>query len=66
MQRKRIAEANKGIGKPSVGGPFNLVDQNGDVFTDADLKGRYSLVSSLGTLFSPPWCFPSFPLWLVF
>lgn len=46
MQKKRMAEANKAIGKPKVGGSFNLVDHNGKPFTDADLKGRYSLVSS--------------------
>lgn len=44
MQKQRIAEANKAVGKPKVGGSFNLVDQNGNPFTDADLKGRYSLV----------------------
>lgn len=44
MQRKRLAEANKGVGKPKVGGPFSLIDQNGNTVTDADLKGRYSLV----------------------
>lgn len=46
MQKKRVAEANKAIGKPKVGGSFNLVDQNGKPYTDADMKGRYSLVSS--------------------
>lgn len=45
MERKRIAEATKGVGKPKVGGPFQLVDQDGKVFTDADMKGKYSLVS---------------------
>lgn len=45
MQRKRIAEANKGAGKPLVGGPFELLDQHGNRFTHEDLKGRYSLVS---------------------
>jgi protein SCO1/2 len=44
MQKKRIAEANKGVGKPKVGGAFSLIDQNGNTVTDADLKGRYSLV----------------------
>jgi hypothetical protein len=44
MQKKRIAEANKGIGKPLVGGSFDLVDQHGNRFTHEDLKGRYSLV----------------------
>jgi protein SCO1/2 len=45
MERKRVAEATKGIGKPKVGGPFELIDQNRKPFTDADMKGKYSLVS---------------------
>jgi protein SCO1/2 len=44
MSRARIAEANKGIGKPLVGGSFHLVDHNGKDFSDADLKGKYTLV----------------------
>ena len=44
MARARIAEANKGIGKPLVGGAFHLVDHNGKDFTQEDLKGKYSLV----------------------
>lgn len=45
MNRRRIVEASKGVGKPKVGGPFELVDHDGREFTDADLKGGYSLVS---------------------
>lgn len=44
MERKRIAEATKGVGKPKVGGPFDLIDQNGKQFTAEDLKGKYSLI----------------------
>ncbi|KAL2269022.1 hypothetical protein VTJ83DRAFT_3868 [Remersonia thermophila] len=44
MQRKRVAESTKGVGKPKVGGPFELMDQNGNKVTEQDLKGRYSLV----------------------
>ncbi|KAK0737571.1 SCO1/SenC-domain-containing protein [Apiosordaria backusii] len=44
MQRKRVAESTKGVGRPKVGGPFSLIDQNGNTVTDEDLKGRYSLV----------------------
>jgi hypothetical protein len=44
MERKRVAEAAKGVGRPKVGGPFSLLDQNGKEFTDGDMKGRYSLV----------------------
>lgn len=48
MERKRVAEAAKGVGRPKVGGPFTLVDQNGRTFTDEDMKGKYALVSALG------------------
>jgi protein SCO1/2 len=44
MARKRIAEQTKGIGKPKVGGPFQLVDQQGRPFTNEDMLGKYSLV----------------------
>ncbi|KAI0204277.1 SCO1/SenC-domain-containing protein [Astrocystis sublimbata] len=44
MQRRRIAEATKGVGKPKVGGDFKLVDHEGRPFSSANLKGRYSLV----------------------
>jgi hypothetical protein len=47
MERKRIAAHTKGIGKPKVGGPFNLVDQNGRSFTHEDLKDKYALVCDL-------------------
>src|ERR1700760_2277643 len=45
MERKRIASQTKGIGKPKVGGPFNLVDHNGRPFTHEDLRDKYALVS---------------------
>ena len=44
MERKRVAEAAKGVGRPKVGGPFSLVDQDGKSFTDDHLKGKYALV----------------------
>ena len=44
LDRQRIAEATKGVGKPKVGGKFALVDQEGNTFTDEDMKGGYSLV----------------------
>ena len=46
MQRQRVAEAAKGVGRPKVGGPFELLDQEGRPFSDQDLRGRYSLVRS--------------------
>ncbi len=36
--------SGNGMGTVSIGGPFTLVDGKGNAFTDADLKGRYSLV----------------------
>jgi protein SCO1 len=44
VERKKIANATKGIGKPKVGGPFNLIDQDGKEFSDVDLKDKYALV----------------------
>ncbi|KAK5991279.1 Protein SCO1 [Cladobotryum mycophilum] len=44
MQRKRVAEATKGVGRPKVGGAFELVDQDGKPFTSAMMKGKHSLV----------------------
>lgn len=48
MQRKRIAEANKGVGRPLVGGPFELMDHDGKPFTSEMMKGKYALVSDTG------------------
>lgn len=44
MNRQRIAEASKGMGRPLVGGPFHLKDHDGRDFTEQNLKGKYSLV----------------------
>jgi len=44
MDRQRIAEASKGVGKPKVGGPFELVDCEGNKFTHEDMNGGFSLV----------------------
>ncbi|KAH7381622.1 SCO1/SenC-domain-containing protein [Pyrenochaeta sp. MPI-SDFR-AT-0127] len=44
IARKRIADQTKGIGKPKVGGPFQLVDQDGKPFGSEDMLGKYSLV----------------------
>jgi protein SCO1/2 len=47
LERKRIAEMSKGVGRPKVGGPFVLKDLDGKEFTEEDLKGKYSFVSPL-------------------
>jgi len=40
---------------PVIGGPFRLVDQNGRVFSDADLKGKPSLIY-FGYTYCPDVC----------
>lgn len=45
MERVRIAEMSKGVGKPKVGGPLNLVDQEGKDRKDEEWRGRFMLVS---------------------
>lgn len=44
VEIERLEESNRGIGKPLVGGPFNLTDQDGKPFSDKDLHGKYSLI----------------------
>lgn len=44
MNRLRIAEHSKGVGRPLVGGPFTLIDHDHKPFTEQNLKGKYSLV----------------------
>ena len=47
MERLRIAEMSKGVGKPKVGGPFTLVDHNGKEWdSQKEMEGKFSLVSS--------------------
>jgi hypothetical protein len=48
LQRQRIAEASKGVGKPRVGGSFELVDHNGRVWSSEEMKGKFSLVRNDG------------------
>lgn len=48
LDRQRVAEAAKGVGRPKVGGPFELLDQEGKRFTGEDMKGGYSLVCTPG------------------
>ena len=44
MYRKKTREASKGVGKPRIGGDFDLTTQNGQRFTSEDMKGKFSLV----------------------
>lgn len=41
--------------QPAIGGPFTLVDQNGKTFTDADLKGKPTLLY-FGYTYCPDVC----------
>ena len=42
--RKAAETATAKIGRPKIGGPFVLQDQNGNNFSDKDLVGKWSLV----------------------
>ena len=47
VERERIAEQSKGVGRPKVGGQFELQNQGGEVYTDEQMKGGFSLVWSI-------------------
>lgn len=47
--------ATRTTGAVEIGGPFTLVDQDGEVFTDADLLGKPSLIY-FGYTFCPDVC----------
>lgn len=44
QKRKDAETATAKIGRPKIGGPFVLTDQNGQSFSDKDLVGKWSLV----------------------
>ncbi|KAI7833228.1 SCO1/SenC-domain-containing protein, partial [Kickxella alabastrina] len=46
IRKERIENQGKqgSVGKPEVGGPFELIDQNGHVFSDKDLRGKFALI----------------------
>lgn len=45
IDAKRHEEETKGYGKPRIGGePFELIDHNGNKFTEKDLLGKFSLI----------------------
>lgn len=47
MERKRVAEMSKGVGRPKVGGPLNLLDHNGKERKDEEWRGKHMLVSDI-------------------
>lgn len=44
LKLRKEAEANRGIGKPLIGGPFNLITHDGKPFTEKDLIGKFSII----------------------
>ncbi|KAH7059176.1 copper-binding protein of the mitochondrial inner membrane [Linnemannia elongata] len=43
-EEARLAKESTTYGKPKIGGPFSLIDQNGIRTTNEDFKGRYMLI----------------------
>jgi len=44
IARERIREMSKGVGRPKVGGPLNLLDHNGKERKDEEFIGKFRLV----------------------
>ncbi|KAL8680795.1 MAG: hypothetical protein Q9186_003024 [Xanthomendoza sp. 1 TL-2023] len=44
LERKKIADMSKGVGKPKVGGVFEMKDQEGRTWTEQNIKGGFTLV----------------------
>lgn len=45
MERQRVTESHKGVGKARIGGGFTLTNQNGERLTDKEARdGKFSLV----------------------
>ncbi|CAG8493598.1 1810_t:CDS:2 [Acaulospora colombiana] len=44
IEKRKKEAASKSIGKPQVGGPFELINQDGRMVTDKDFLGRFLLV----------------------
>ncbi|GAA5841320.1 hypothetical protein JCM9279_000613 [Rhodotorula babjevae] len=43
-ERKRMENAAARVGRPKIGGPFALTNQDGQPFSDQDLLGKWSMV----------------------
>ncbi|CAG8562290.1 7229_t:CDS:2, partial [Ambispora gerdemannii] len=44
MIKRKREESQKSFGKPKIGGPFELLDQDGNVTDESILKGHFSLI----------------------
>jgi protein SCO1 len=44
LEKEKKTKAVESFGKPKVGGPFSLVDQNGLPVTDQDYRGKFMLI----------------------
>ncbi|KAJ3186678.1 Cu-binding protein [Gaertneriomyces sp. JEL0708] len=55
LEAKKEASKNQAAGKPLVGGPFSLVNHDGQPVTDLDFRGKYMLVY-FGYTFCPDVC----------
>ncbi|KAI0461401.1 Cu-binding protein [Komagataella kurtzmanii] len=44
LELQKEADQNRGMGKPLVGGPFDLIDTNGEQFTQEKLKDKFTLI----------------------
>lgn len=49
MERKKVADHTKGVGRPKVGGPFTLMNMEGKEVTEKDYLGKYSLVGPISS-----------------
>ncbi|KAL7751690.1 Cu-binding protein [Sorochytrium milnesiophthora] len=43
-KEREAAMADQAIGRPKIGGPFQLIDHNGKRVTDADFRGKFTLL----------------------
>ncbi|KAI9204276.1 thioredoxin-like protein [Polychytrium aggregatum] len=55
VEERRQKSKNQSVGKPLVGGPFSLVDHEGNPVTDMDYRGKYMLLY-FGYTFCPDVC----------
>ncbi|TID21158.1 hypothetical protein CANINC_003438 [Pichia inconspicua] len=44
IKLRKEAEQNRGMGKPLIGGPFNLITDDGIPFTEKNLLGKFSII----------------------